>query len=164
MLIKLAIIVAVFVLGGMIFSTEITELFPNTSVLLSDSLKNDISSLNTKITNSFENRLDTSIDKTIQSVSDSVYEGITETGDKLVENVNEKIYQFIHNNKLQKIYLRSLEDNVQDDTTWFYLNKQAAFVEQIAICEEYNQSSLGPIKVTLTSSNIDAIIDWIVFD
>ena len=95
MLIKLAIIVAVFVLGGMIFSTEITALFPNTSVLLSDSLKNDINSLNTKITNSAENLLDTSIDKTIQSVSDSVYEGITETGDKLVENVNEKISEGI---------------------------------------------------------------------
>jgi len=76
----------------------------------------------------------------------------------------EKIYQFIHNNKLQKIYLRSLEDNLQDNTTWFYLNKQAAFVEQIAICEESNESPLGPIKVTLTSSNIDTIIDWIVFD
>ena len=76
----------------------------------------------------------------------------------------EKIYQFIQNNKLQKNYLRALEDNLQDDTTWFYLNKQAAFVEQIAICEESNESPLGPIKVTLTSSNIDAIIDWIVFD
>ena len=95
MLIKLGIIVAVFVLGGMIFSTEITALFPNTSAILSDSLKNDINGLNTKITNSAENRLDTSIDKTIQSVSDSVYEGITETGDKLVENVNEKISEGI---------------------------------------------------------------------
>jgi len=76
----------------------------------------------------------------------------------------EKIYQFIHNNKLQKNYLRSLEDHLQDDTTWFYLNKQAAFVEQIAICEESEESPLGPIKVVLTSSNIDAIIDWIVFD
>ena len=76
----------------------------------------------------------------------------------------EKIYRFIHNNKLQKNYLRSLENNLQDDTTWFYLNKQAAFVEQIAICEESNESPLGPIKVILTSSNIDAIIDWIVFD
>ena len=76
----------------------------------------------------------------------------------------EKIYQFIHNNKLQKNYLRSLEDNLRDDTTWFYLNKQAAFVEQIAICEESNESPLGPIKVTITSSNIDAIIDWLIFD
>jgi len=76
----------------------------------------------------------------------------------------EKIFQFIHNNKLQKSYLHSLEDNLQDDTTWFYLNKQAAFVEQIAICGESDESPLGPIKVTLTSSNIDAIIDWIVFN
>ncbi len=76
----------------------------------------------------------------------------------------EKIYHFIHNNKLQKNLLRSLEDNLENDTTWFYLNKQAAFVEQIAICEEFDESPLGPIKVTLASSNIDRIIDWIVFD
>ena len=63
----------------------------------------------------------------------------------------EKIYQFIHTNKLEKNYLRSLEDHVHDDAPWFYLNKQAAFVEQIAICEETNESPLGPIKVTITS-------------
>ena len=95
MLIKLGIIGAILILGGMMFSTEITTLFPSTSALLSDSLKNDINSLNDKITNSAENRLDTSIDRTIQSVSDSVYEGITDTGDKLVENVNEKISEGI---------------------------------------------------------------------
>ena len=76
----------------------------------------------------------------------------------------EKIYQFIHNNKLQKNFLRSLDNNLKNDSTWFYLNKQAAFVEQIAICEEFDESPLGPIKVTLTSSNIDRIIDWMVFD
>ena len=95
MLIKLGIIGAVLVLGGMMFSTEIITLFPNTSALLSDSLKDDINGLNEKVTNSAENRLDSSIDKTIQSISDSVYEGITKTGDKLVENVNEKISQGI---------------------------------------------------------------------
>ena len=77
------------------FSTEIITLFPNTSALLADSLKDDINGLNEKVTNSAENRLDASIDKTIQSISDSVYEGITETGDKLVENVNEKISEGI---------------------------------------------------------------------
>ncbi len=89
MLIKLGIIGTVLVLGGLMFSTEIITLFPNTSALLSDSLKDDINGLNEKVTNSAENRLDASIDKTIQSISDSVYEGITETGDKLVENVVE---------------------------------------------------------------------------
>ena len=95
MLIKLGIIAAVLILGGMMFSTEITTFFPNTSALLADSLKDDINALNEKVTNSAENRLDTSIDKTIQSVSDSIYQGITETGDKLVENVNEKISEGI---------------------------------------------------------------------
>ena len=95
MWIKLGIIAAVLILGGMMFSTEITTLFPNTSALLADSLKDDINALNEKVTNSAGNRLDSSIDRTIQSVSDSVYEGITETGDKLVENVNEKISEGI---------------------------------------------------------------------
>ena len=95
MIIKLGIIAAVLILGGMMFSTEITALFPNTSASLTDSLKSDFNNLNAIITDSAENRLDTSVDKTIQSVSDSVYGGITETGDKLVENVNEKISEGI---------------------------------------------------------------------
>ncbi len=74
----------------------------------------------------------------------------------------EKIYETIHKKQSQKIYRRNLEKNLENDTTWFYLNKQAAFVEKIAICEEVNESPLGPIKVILTSSYIDRIIDWII--
>jgi hypothetical protein len=74
-----------------------------------------------------------------------------------------KIYEIIHKNKSQKIYIRHLENNLENDFTWFLLNKQAAFVDNIAICDEPEESPLGPIKVTLTSSNIDAIIDWIDF-
>ncbi len=80
------------------------------------------------------------------------------------KNLNslEIIYETIHTTQSQKIYRRNLEKNLENDTTWFYLNKQAAFVEKIAICEEANESPLGPIKVILTSSYIDRIIDWIV--
>ena len=74
----------------------------------------------------------------------------------------EKIFEAIHTKQTQKIYRRNLEKNLENDTTWFYLNKQAAFVEKIAICEKTDESPLGPIKVILTSSNIDRIIDWIV--
>ncbi len=73
----------------------------------------------------------------------------------------EKIYKTVHTKQSQKIYKRNLEKNLENDTTWFYLNKQAAFVEKIAICEKADESPLGPIKVILTSSNIDEIIDWI---
>ena len=74
----------------------------------------------------------------------------------------EKIYEIIHTKQSQKIYRRNLEKNLENNTTWFYLNKQAAFVEKIAICEKSDESPLGPIKVILTSSYIDRIIDWIV--
>ncbi len=78
-------------------------------------------------------------------------------------NSFEKIHEIIHTKQSQKSYRRNLEKNLKNDTTWFYLNKQAAFVENIAICEEAEESPLGPIKVILTSPNIDRIIDWIVF-
>lgn len=74
----------------------------------------------------------------------------------------EKIYDIIHSNQSQKIYQRQLEKNLENDSTWFYLNKQAAFVGSVALCEEAEESPLGPIKVILTSSNIDGIIDWLI--
>jgi len=75
----------------------------------------------------------------------------------------EKIYETIRSKGSQKNYRRNLENNLDNDTTWFYLNKQAAFAEEIAICEEAEESPLGPIKVIMTSPDIDRIIDWIVF-
>ena len=75
----------------------------------------------------------------------------------------EKIYETISSSQSQKIYTRNLENNLEGDSTWFFLNKQAAFVGIVAICDEAEESPLGPIKVILTSSNIDAVIDWISF-
>jgi len=75
----------------------------------------------------------------------------------------EKIFETIQSKQSQKTYRKYLEKNLDNSTTWFYLNKQAAFAEKIAICEEAEESPLGPIKVILTSSNIDGIIDWIIF-
>ena len=73
----------------------------------------------------------------------------------------EKILNEIHSKHLQKIYQRQLDNNLKNDSTWFYINKQAAFVGKIVLCEEGEESPLGPIKVKLISSNINLIIDWI---
>jgi len=75
----------------------------------------------------------------------------------------EKIYESILSTQSHKSYTRNLENNLKDDQTWFFLNKQAAFVEKVAICDESEESPMGPIKVILTSSNIDGIIDLIAF-
>jgi len=75
----------------------------------------------------------------------------------------EKIYESIISTQSQKSYTRNLENNLEGNITWFFLNKQAAFVDQVAICDEAEESPLGPIKVILNSSNIDGIIDWISY-
>ena len=75
----------------------------------------------------------------------------------------EKIYESVISTQSQKSYTRNLENNLEGNSTWFFLNKQAAFVDQVAICDEAEESPLGPIKVILNSSNIDGIIDWISY-
>lgn len=75
-----------------------------------------------------------------------------------------KIHEVIHSLQYQRIYKRTLEKNMEKNNTWFYLNKQAAFANKIAICEESDESPLGPLKVVLTSFNIDRIIEWLIFE
>jgi hypothetical protein len=74
-----------------------------------------------------------------------------------------KIYETIKSRK-SRTYRRRMRYNLQGDTTWFYLNKQAAFVNVIALCEEAEESPLGPIKVLLHSKNIDKVMEWLVPD
>ncbi|MDE1816015.1 MAG: hypothetical protein KGI11_05605 [Thaumarchaeota archaeon] len=72
-----------------------------------------------------------------------------------------KIRETIRKRKVNRVYRRQMRFNTDDDTTWFYLNKQAAFVDVIAICDEAEESPLGPIKVILHSKNIEKIADWL---
>ncbi len=76
----------------------------------------------------------------------------------------EKVRESIHNLNHQRIYRKTLEKNLTNNSTWFYLNKQAAFADKIAICEESDESPLGPIKIVLSSNNIERIIEWLVFN
>ncbi len=75
-----------------------------------------------------------------------------------------KIHEVISSRNTQKAYRRHLNRNLIDDSTWFYLNKQAAFSNVIALCDEADESPLGPIKIILKSKNIEKIIEWLVFD
>ena len=75
-----------------------------------------------------------------------------------------KIYETMRSRKTKSAYRRHLMRNMTADSTWFYLNKQAAFANVITLCDEEAQSPLGPIKVVLHSKNIEDVIDWLVSD
>ena len=74
------------------------------------------------------------------------------------------IHEAIYSRNTQKVYGRNLKRNTTDDSTWFYLNKQAAFVDVIALCENADESPLGPIKVIIQSKHIEQMIDWLISD
>ncbi|MDE1769189.1 MAG: hypothetical protein KGI28_01370 [Thaumarchaeota archaeon] len=72
-----------------------------------------------------------------------------------------KIQEIIQKYRTAKVYRRQMRYNTKGDTTWFYLNKQAAFVDVLAICEEAEESAMGPIKVIIHSNDLDKIKDWL---
>ena len=91
------------------------------------------------------------------------------TGDSLVANSNNheslaKIYETIRSRKTKSAYRKHLMRNMTEDSTWFYLNKQAAFADVTVLCDEADESPLGPIKVVLHSTNIEDVIEWLVSD
>ncbi len=91
------------------------------------------------------------------------------SGNSFIANSNNyesltKIYETIRGNNSQNTYRRNLRANIDKNSTWFYLNKQAAFVDVIAICNEADESPLGPIKIVLHSENIEDVIEWLVSD
>ena len=76
----------------------------------------------------------------------------------------QKIYESIHSHQSANAYRRQLNQNLNANSSWFYLNKQAAYANVVALCSESDESPLGPIKIILNSSDIDTIIDWLIFN
>ena len=89
MFIKLGIIVGIVVLGGMVFSNEIDNLFPTTSASVLDSLKNDVSEIGEKASNSVEQRLDESVDKIVDKTGDAITNEINEAGESIKNEISE---------------------------------------------------------------------------
>ena len=67
------------------------------------------------------------------------------------------ISESIHTKNTRNTYQRILKKNRNENSTWFFLNKQAAFVSTVALCSESNESPLGPIKVVLEGNDIENI-------
>ena len=109
------------------------------------------------------NKVRTSLSNVLTDMDEKI------TGDSLVANSNNyesltKIYETIRSRKTKSAYRKHLMRNMTEDSTWFYLNKQAAFADVPVLCDEADESPLGPIKVVLHSTNIEDVIEWLVSD
>ncbi len=115
MFIKLGIIAGIVILGGIIFSTEIDNIFPSTSATVIDSLKDDVTNFGTQASDSVEQRIDESINKIADKTSNSITNEISEAGDKIANEIfeakessqkiiNEKISNFNPIESIQNIF------------------------------------------------------------
>lgn len=72
------------------------------------------------------------------------------------------IYEQIRCRSAMAVLRRILLINRVADSTWFFLNKQAAATGILVVIEDEHESPLGPVKVTVNCEEIDALIDWLV--
>ncbi|HEX6281014.1 MAG TPA: RNA-binding domain-containing protein [Nitrososphaera sp.] len=72
------------------------------------------------------------------------------------------LYEQVRSRSAMGVLRRMLLDNRAGDSTWFLLNKQAATSGIAAVIEEEQESPLGPIRVTISCEELDALVDWLV--
>ncbi|XES78358.1 MAG: RNA-binding domain-containing protein [Candidatus Bathyarchaeia archaeon] len=63
--------------------------------------------------------------------------------------------------KIRDASRKALFHGLRGDTFTFYLNKQVAYAGHVSFCEADAESPLGPIKVTVQSSDPQQLVDWL---
>lgn len=71
------------------------------------------------------------------------------------------IYEQIRDKQILAVARRLLLRNMAKDSTYILLNKQAAYMGRLNICEDENESPLGPIKLIVQTPYINEFIDWL---
>lgn len=72
-----------------------------------------------------------------------------------------KIYEQIRSRRTMAVFRRLLMENRHESGTWIFLNRQAAYMGKVVVCEEEQESPLGPIVVRFHVDNPDDFIEWI---
>lgn len=94
-------------------------------------------------------------DTDLSEKKNSLY--ITSTDFKILRKIKEKVKA----KKSRAVLQRVLYNNYNINSTWFLLNKQAAFSDVVSIVENEEESPLGPIKVTIKEYELETINEWL---
>jgi predicted RNA binding protein with dsRBD fold (UPF0201 family) len=72
-----------------------------------------------------------------------------------------KFRSALRNDRIRDAARKLLYRAISDNKISFYLNKQVAFAGHISFSEEAAESPLGPIRITIETSNPIQVIDWL---
>lgn len=73
----------------------------------------------------------------------------------------EPLYRRLREQMILETARMILLKNLKDNKLIFYLNKQAAYMNNINFCEDEDESPLGPIIVEIEGDKIRELIDWL---
>lgn len=71
------------------------------------------------------------------------------------------LFDLIRQHRILDVARKTLRNNTIENSTFFYLNKQVAYVGKLNFCDEEGESPLGPIRVEIEYDNIDLLVDWL---
>ena len=120
MFLKLGIIVGIVIIGGIVFSSEISTLFPNTSTTTVNSLKEDVKNLGTQAAETTEKKVNESfneisekankkLNEEIDKTSDNIHNKISETGESTQMIISENISSFNPIEPIQNFFIKNQE-------------------------------------------------------
>ncbi|MGC8599440.1 MAG: RNA-binding domain-containing protein [Nitrososphaeria archaeon] len=70
-----------------------------------------------------------------------------------------KLLQAIKDKDMTYLMLRLLNENKKGDRFFLMLNKQAAFISRVVMCDDPQESPLGPITIELDNESIKYVIN-----
>ena len=105
----------------------------------------------------------------ISKAINSIFDGINlefKYGDRLVGKTGNMevlttIYNQVRDRSITSVLRRLLLSNLEQSSTWFYINKQVSTMGIVVLVDDEYESPLGPIRINLKSNNIDRVIEWL---
>ncbi|MCD6235900.1 MAG: hypothetical protein J7J94_02755 [Thaumarchaeota archaeon] len=73
----------------------------------------------------------------------------------------ETLKRLLKERRIRAAARRILKESVTGDELTFYLNKEAAYAGKVSFAEPFIESPLPPIKVTIKSSELEEVIEWL---
>nr|MDO8080839.1 RNA-binding domain-containing protein [Candidatus Freyarchaeota archaeon] len=107
------------------------------------------------------------VEKALKAIVDTTYtlsekdwQNILHGRAQGLESVS-KIYQRLRDQLIVESARKIMRRSIIGDTVVFYLHKQAAFMGKIHFCQPEAESPMGSIKVSIRSTNIEELVDWL---
>lgn len=107
------------------------------------------------------------VEKALKTMADITYTLIEMDGQEVLHGKAKglkavsKIYQRLRDQLIVESARKLIRRNIIDDTVTFYIHKQAAFMGKIHFCLPDAESPMGPIRISIRSTNIEELVDWL---